>query len=98
MRTEQFPDGRQITGDSGCGLIVNDANSLDGMRPVSFQLRCQGIKIGTSPPVALYDINPEVEALLLIDPEEAELADEERDDPITRRESVGKGTFPGTST
>ena len=68
------------------------------MGSILCQFGCQNIKVGTSTPLAFDHIHIEVEALLLIDPQQTELTYEERYSPISGGQCVRKRTFPCAST
>ena len=85
---EDLPDRGEVVGDTRGRLVVDDADGLDGVGPVFGQLGGQGVQIGALAPLALDHVHVEVEALLLVDPQEAELPNQERNDPVARGERV----------
>lgn len=87
----------QVVSDSSCSLIMNNADCLNGVLGICCQLGSHSIKVGSLTPLTFNNIHIEPKALLLIDPQQAELANQERYDPISRRQCVGKSTLPGTS-
>ncbi|PWS22830.1 hypothetical protein DKP78_16320, partial [Enterococcus faecium] len=71
---EDFADGGKVVGDSSGGLVVDDADGLDGVGGVLAELVVEGGEVGAVAPVALHHVHVEVEALLLVDQPPAELA------------------------
>lgn len=63
----------------------------------SMALYLQHVQICACAPFAVNDINVKVEPLHLVDPQQAELANAEGDDLVTRGKSVGKSALPPTS-
>lgn len=88
----------QVVGDPSCCLIMNDADCLNGVICICSELGGHNIKVGSLTPFTFDNIYIESKALLLIDPQQAELANQERYDPISGRQCVGEGTLPGTGT
>lgn len=82
--TKYFSDSGQIVGNSSCCLIVHNANGLNGVVLILSYFGGQNFKISSLAPITFNNINIEFEALLLINPEQTELANQERDNPITR--------------
>lgn len=97
MLTEYFSYSSQVVGNSCCCLIVHNADGLNGMCFIFCYFRGQNIKISSLTPLTFNNINIELQALLLINPEQTELANQKRDNSITRRQCVCECTFPCTS-
>ena len=96
--TQNFSHFGQVISDSSCGLIVDNTNSLNGVCIICSKFWCQNVKVGALTPFTFNDINIEVEALLLINPKQTELTNQERYNTITRRQCVCECTLPCTST
>uniref|UniRef100_J3MU76 Uncharacterized protein n=1 Tax=Oryza brachyantha TaxID=4533 RepID=J3MU76_ORYBR len=92
--TEELADGGEIVGDAGGGLVVDDADGLDGVGRVAAELVVERGEVGALAPVALHHVHLEVEALLLVDPQQAELPDQERHDAVPRRQRVRQRALP----
>lgn len=73
---------------------MDDADGLDGVGGVLAELVVEGGEVGAVAPVALHHVHVEVEALLLVDPQQAELPDQERHDLVPRRQRVRQRALP----
>lgn len=85
MLTEYFSDFSHVIGNSSCSLIVNNANCLDSMCSICSKFWCQNVKVGSLSPITFHNINIEFKTLLLIDPEQTELANQEWYYSVSRR-------------
>ena len=75
---------------------MDDADGFDGVVGIGCELGFENVKVGSAAPLALDHVDVELEALLLIDPKEAELPDEERHDAIPGGQCVGQRALPRT--
>ena len=98
LLTKNLSHFGQVIGDPSCSLIVNNANCLYSVWSIWSNLWFQNIKLSTMAPFTLNNINIELQALLLINPKQAELANQERYNSIPRRQCVCESTLPSTST
>lgn len=73
---------------------MDDGDSLDGVERVGAELGLEGVEVGATAPLALHHVDVEAQALLLVDPQQAELADEERHDAVAGRQRVRQRALP----
>jgi len=73
---------------------VDDGDGLDGVRRVVAELGLEHAEVGAPPPLALHHVHVEAQALLLVDPQQAELPDEEGHDAVAGRQRVRQRTLP----
>lgn len=97
MVTEYLSDSGQVVCNSSCRLIVHNADGLNGMGCIFSYFWGQNVEISTFTPFTFNYIHIEVEALLLINPEQTELSNQERDGSVTGRQCVCECTFPSPS-
>jgi len=71
--TKDFSHFSQVISNTCCCLIVNYANRLYSVCSICCKFGCQNVKVGTLAPITFYDINVELKALLLINPEQTKL-------------------------
>jgi hypothetical protein len=84
--TEDAAYRANVVGDSDGGFIVDDGDGLHKVCAIGLQLLFQEYQIGADSPLALDDVDVEVVALHLVDPEKAKLAEAERDDLVLWRQ------------
>jgi hypothetical protein len=95
--TEDAAHGANVVGDSGGGFVVDDADGLHRVCAIGLQLLFQERQIGAGSLLALDDVDVEVVALHLVDPEKAELAEAEGDDLVPWRQRVRQRALPRSS-
>lgn len=98
MLTKYFSYFSQVVGDSSGCLVMNSTDRPNGVSAICCKLGVHNIEVGAVTPLTLNNIHIEPKVPLLMDTQQAELANRERNDPISRRLCVGESTLPGTST
>jgi len=73
---------------------VDNGDGLDGVRRVLSELGLEDVEVSAPSPLALHHVHVEAQALLLVDPQQAELPDEEGHDAVAGRQRVRQRTLP----
>jgi hypothetical protein len=84
----RLPDGGDVAGHAGGGLVVDDEHALDPVRHVVGQRLLDPFDRRAFAPLDVEYLHVQTDPLGQVDPEMTELPVSRRQDPITRRERV----------